>query len=150
MIEYRDAEERDLSAIVAMLADDPLGATREDASIPLSHAYYAAFHAIEAASGQRLVVAVEAGRIVGTMQLLAIAGLSFRGSRHGQIEAVRIVADRRGGGTGSAFVRWAVEELRLAGCASIQLVSHATRHDAHRFWERLGFEATHLGFKMTC
>jgi GNAT superfamily N-acetyltransferase len=149
VIKYRDADEGDVPAIVAMLADDPLGAEREDVSVPLPQAYHTAFHTINETPGQRLVVAVETERIVGTMQLLVIAGLSFRGSRHGQIEAVRIATDRRGRGAGAAFVRWGIEELRLAGCTSIQLVSHASRCDAHRFWERQGFEATHRGFKMT-
>ncbi len=149
MIDYRDADERDLPAIVAMLAADRLGAAREDTSFPLSEVYYTAFRAINDTPGQRLVVAVEAGEIVGTMQLLVIAGLSSRGSRHGQIEAVRVAVGRRGGGVGGAFVRWGVAELRQTGCASIQLSSHASRYDTHRFWERQGFEATHRGFKMT-
>lgn len=149
MTEYRDAVESDLPGIVMLLADDPLGSTREDPSVPLGVGYLDAFRSIGSMPGQRLVVAVDDGRLIGTMQLVVIPGLSSRGSRHGQIEAVRIVSDRRGGGDGSAFVRWAVAELRSAGCATVQLLSHSSRSDAHRFWIRQGFQATHRGFKMT-
>jgi ribosomal protein S18 acetylase RimI-like enzyme len=145
---YRDATAADLPAIVAMLADDHLGAGREDATLPLDPAYLAAFHAMAQAPQQRLVVAQDGDRIVGTMHLLAIAGLSARGARHGQIEAVRVAADRRGAGLGEDFVRWAIGELRAAGCTSVQLVSHNSRGDAHRFWRKAGFEQTHAGFKM--
>jgi len=102
-IVYRDALEADLPAIVQLLADDPLGAEREDASVPLLPAYLAAFQAIAALDHQRLVVAVKGERIMGTMQLLVVPGLSMRGASHGYIEAVRIVADLRGARGGGAF-----------------------------------------------
>lgn len=145
---YRDAEEADLPALVAMLADDPLGTTREDASLPLDPAYGAAFRAMAQSPLQRLVVAQEDGRLVGTMQLLIVPGLSMRGSWHGQIEAVRIAADRRSSGLGEAFARWAIEECRKADCGWVQLVSHNSREGAHRFWRRVGFVQTHAGFKI--
>ena len=148
-ITYRDADEADLPAIVALLADDVLGAAREDPSLPLNARYLDTFRAMQATPYQRLVVADEDGRIIGTMQLLVIPGLSAKGSWHGQIEAVRIASDLRGRGAGEAFVRWAVEQCRAAGCATVQLLSHRTRTAAHRFWERAGFEQSHLGFKMT-
>ncbi len=148
-VTYRDATEADLPAIVALLADDMLGAAREDPSLPLNANYVDAFRAMEATPYQRLIVAEEERRIIGTMQLLVIPGLSAKGSWHGQIEAVRIASDLRGRGEGEAFVRWAVEECRAAGCATVQLLSHGSRTAAHRFWERAGFEQSHLGFKMT-
>ncbi|MDO6415689.1 GNAT family N-acetyltransferase [Sphingomonas sp. BIUV-7] len=148
-LHYRDATEADLPAIVALLADDPLGALREDPSLPLAASYGTAFAAIASAPHQRLIVAEEEGRVVGTLQLLLIPAISRRGSWRGQIEGVRIAADRRGNGHGEAFVRWAADQCRSAGCVSVQLTSDASREAAHRFWRRLGFEATHVGFKMS-
>lgn len=145
---YRDATEADLPAIVRLLADDPLGAQREDPSLPLLPAYHAAFDAIAALDHQRLVVAVAGERIVGTMQLLVVPGLSMRGSSNGYIQAVRIAADLRGKGQGEAFVRWAIEQCRTAVCRSVQLVSDGSRIAAHRFWRKCGFVSSHVGFKM--
>ncbi len=147
-LHYRDATEADLPAIIAMLADDRLGAAREDASLPLDPAYLAAFEAITRSPGQRLIVAEEGGDLVGTMQLLIIPGLSNKGGWHGQIEAVRIAASRRGSGLGEGFAQWAIAQCRDAGCGSVQLVSHNSREGAHRFWRKLGFIPTHQGFKL--
>ncbi|MFJ9849183.1 GNAT family N-acetyltransferase [Streptomyces sp. NPDC101150] len=145
-IEIRRATEADLPAIIAMLADDPLGAAREspDDLTP----YRAAYEAIAADPQQHLVVAVRAGRTIGTLQLTVIPGLSRRGAARSIIEGVRIHADERGGGLGTRLIDWAVEESRARGCSLVQLTSDATRIDAHRFYERLGFEASHLGFKL--
>ncbi|WP_416970145.1 GNAT family N-acetyltransferase [Streptomyces sp. 4F14] len=142
----RGAGADDLPAIVALLADDPLGARREspDDLAP----YRAAFERIGADPNQRLVVAVRAGEVVGTLQLTIVPGLSRKGSTRSIIEAVRIRADERGGGLGTRFIEWAVEESRREGCQLVQLTSDATRVDAHRFYERLGFEASHVGFKL--
>ena len=95
---FRDAVAADLPEIVALLADDPLGQTREDASLPLAQGYLEAFAAIDAAPDQRLVVACEGVRVVGTLQLLFLPGLSRKGACRGQIEAVRVARDRRGVG----------------------------------------------------
>ncbi|MFI5522050.1 GNAT family N-acetyltransferase [Streptomyces platensis] len=145
-IEIRRATEADLPAIVAMLADDPLGATREspDDLAP----YRAAFETLVADPQQHLVVAVRAGQTVGTLQLTVIPGLSRRGATRSIIEGVRIHRDERGGGLGTQLIEWAVAESRTLGCQMVQLTSDATRIDAHRFYERLGFEASHLGFKL--
>ncbi|MFJ9414981.1 GNAT family N-acetyltransferase [Streptomyces sp. NPDC101227] len=145
-IEIRRATEADLPAIIAMLADDPLGAAREspDDLTP----YRAAYEAIAADPQQHLVVAVRAGRTIGTLQLTVIPGLSRRGAARSIIEGVRIHADERGGGLGTRLIDWAIEESRARGCSLVQLTSDATRIDAHRFYERLGFEASHLGFKL--
>ncbi|MCP2259183.1 Ribosomal protein S18 acetylase RimI [Streptoalloteichus tenebrarius] len=146
-VSIRPATVEDVPEIVALLADDPLGATREspDDLAP----YLTAFAALETDPHQVLVVAEREGRVVGTLQLTFIAGLSHRGATRAQIEGVRVRGTERGGGLGGELVRWAVEEARAAGCAIVQLTSDRTRVDAHRFYERLGFQASHVGFKMT-
>ncbi|MFD7668246.1 GNAT family N-acetyltransferase [Streptomyces sp. NPDC059788] len=145
-IEIRPATGDDIAAIVAMLADDELGATREtpDDLAP----YQAAYELLAADPNQHLVVAVRDARPVGTLQLTVVPGLSRRGSSRSIIEAVRIHADERGNGLGTRLIEWAVAESRTLGCRLVQLTSDATRIDAHRFYERLGFEASHLGFKL--
>ena len=148
LLSFRDAVEADLPAIVALLADDALGSKREDATLPLAPSYVAAFRAMAESPYQRLIVASAASRVVGTMQLLLIPAISRRGSWRGQIEAVRIASHLRGGGHGETFARWAIDRCREAGCVSVQLTSDNTRADAHRFWRRLGFEPTHVGFKL--
>ncbi|MFE5295264.1 GNAT family N-acetyltransferase [Streptomyces sp. NPDC056632] len=145
-LEIRPAEQGDLPAIVAMLADDPLGAQREspDDLAP----YLAAFQRLVGDPNQHVVVAVRAGTVVGTLQLTVIPGLSRRGTTRSIIEGVRIHAEERGSGLGSRLIEWAVEESRAQGCRLVQLTSDVTRTDAHRFYERLGFEASHVGFKL--
>lgn len=145
-LEIRPAVADDLPAIVAMLADDPLGATREspDDLTP----YVAAFQRLADDPNQRLVVAVREGRVVGTLQLTIVPGLSRKGATRSIIEGVRVHADERGSGLGTRFIEWAIGESRRQGCQLVQLTSDATRTDAHRFYERLGFSASHLGFKL--
>ncbi|MEE1754336.1 GNAT family N-acetyltransferase [Streptomyces sp. SP18CS02] len=145
-LEIRPADSGDLPAIVAMLADDPLGAQRESPD-DLSP-YTAAFERLAGDSHQHLVVAVRDGRVVGTLQLTVVPGLSRRGSTRSIIEGVRIHADERGSGLGTQLIEWAIAESRRQNCQLVQLTSDATRTDAHRFYERLGFESSHLGFKM--
>ncbi|MEU9080639.1 GNAT family N-acetyltransferase [Kitasatospora sp. NPDC004745] len=142
----RRATEDDLPAVVAMLADDPLGATREspDDLTP----YRAALARIDGDPHQHLVVAERAGRTVGTLQLTLVPGLSRKGSTRAIIEGVRIHADERGSGLGTDLIRWAVDRSRDLGADLVQLTSDATRTDAHRFYERLGFTASHVGFKL--
>ncbi|MFE2476899.1 GNAT family N-acetyltransferase [Streptomyces sp. NPDC059389] len=143
----RPATEEDLPAIVAMLADDPLGATREspDDLTP----YLAAFRRLTDDPHQHVVVAVREGRVVGTLQLTIVPGLSRKGATRSIIEGVRVHADERGSGLGTRFVQWAIEESRRQNCRLVQLTSDATRTDAHRFYERLGFTASHVGFKLS-
>lgn len=144
----RTATAADLPAIVAMLADDHLGEGREDASAPLNPAYRAAFDAIAAAPNIRLVVAEQDGDVVGTLQLTFTPGLSRKGAWRGTIEAVRIVSGRRGQGLSAELVAWAIEQCRARACRSVQLTTDKSREGAHRFYERLGFKPTHLGYKM--
>ncbi|MCX5091440.1 GNAT family N-acetyltransferase [Streptomyces sp. NBC_00365] len=145
-LEFRPATSGDVPAIVAMLADDPLGAQREspDDLTP----YLTALERLSADPNQHLVVAVREGRVVGTLQLTVIPGLSRKGSTRSLIEGVRIHSDERGSGLGTLFIEWAIEESRRQGCQLVELTSDATRTDAHRFYERLGFTASHVGFKL--
>ncbi|MGE7384988.1 N-acetyltransferase family protein [Streptomyces sp. NPDC004126] len=142
----RPATEADLPDIVAMLADDPLGATREspDDLAP----YAAALKRLTDDPHQQVVVAVRAERVVGTLQLTIVPGLSRKGATRSIIEGVRVHADERGSGLGTRFIEWAVERSRQEGCVLVQLTSDVTRTDAHRFYERLGFTASHVGFKL--
>ncbi|MEU3300895.1 GNAT family N-acetyltransferase [Streptomyces sp. NPDC006678] len=146
-LQIRPASPADIPAIVAMLADDPLGTRREspDDLTP----YTAAFDRLAEDPNQHLVVAEREGRIVGTLQLTVIPGLSRRGATRAVIEGVRIHADERGGGLGGRLIEWAVDESRRRDCQVVQLTSDVSRTDAHRFYERLGFEASHVGFKRT-
>jgi GNAT superfamily N-acetyltransferase len=132
-----------------MLADDALGATREDARLPLARGYTDAFAAIAADPNQLLAVVEDAGEVVGTLQLTFIPGLSYQGAWRGQIEAVRIAGSRRGQGLGERLIRWAVEECRARGCLMVQLTTNLSRKDAHRFYERLGFRHSHAGYKLS-
>ncbi|MFD9160865.1 GNAT family N-acetyltransferase [Streptomyces sp. NPDC059558] len=142
----RAATAADVPAVVAMLADDPLGATREspDDLAP----YLAALKRLTDDPNQHLVVAVRADRVVGTLQLTIVPGLSRRGATRAIIEGVRVHAEERGSGLGTRFIEWAVEKSRAENCSLVQLTSDATRTDAHRFYERLGFTASHVGFKL--
>lgn len=139
------ARAEDVAAIVAMLADDHLGARREDPDDLAP--YLAAFRAIDADPHQFLAVVRRGDRVVGTLQLTVLPGLSRRGALRAQIEAVRVHADERGGGLGTRLVAWAEEEARRRGCSMLQLTSDASRRDAHRFYERLGYTASHVGLK---
>jgi GNAT superfamily N-acetyltransferase len=139
----RRATAEDVPAIVTLLADDHLGATREtpDDLTP----YTRAFALIDADPSEYLAVAELDGEAVGTLQLSFIPGLSRRGAQRARIEAVRIAAPYRGRGFGETLVRWAIDTARGRGCALIQLTSDKARPDAHRFYRRLGFTASHEG-----
>ncbi|MEW1719672.1 GNAT family N-acetyltransferase [Streptomyces sp. NPDC093109] len=145
--QIRPAGQDDIPAIVAMLADDALGTEREspDDLAP----YTTAYRRLADDPNQHLVVAVRDSRVVGTLQLTVIPGLSRRGATRAVIEAVRVHTDERGSGLGTLLITWAVEESRRQGCRLVQLTSDATRTDAHRFYERLGFTASHVGFKLS-
>ena len=145
---FRDATAADLPAIVALLADDETARSREDASLPLDPGYIAAFHTIAADPNQRLIVAEQAGVVVGTMQLSFLAGLSYKGAWRGQIEAVRVAAGLRGQGLGAAMIGWAIDRCRERDCRLVQLSSNRVRDRAHAFYARLGFAASHVGMKL--
>ncbi|CAN5143992.1 GNAT family N-acetyltransferase [soil metagenome] len=142
----REATADDLPSIVALLADDPLGRDREgDENAP----YASAFAAIDADPAHLLLVACHADQVVATMQVSFIPGLSRGGAMRAQIEAVRVHGSQRGAGLGGAMITWAVAEARRRGCGLVQLTTDKQRHDAHRFYERLGFVASHEGFKLS-
>ncbi|WP_434452955.1 GNAT family N-acetyltransferase [Lentzea sp. E54] len=129
-----------------MLADDPLGAARERPGDP---AYLKAFEVIDADPHQYLAVAVSGDEVVGTLQLTFTSGLSRLGMTRATVEAVRVRSDQRGSGLGAHLMRWAIDEARARGCGVVQLTTDASRVDAHRFYERLGFTASHVGMKLT-
>ena len=145
---FRDATRADLPAVVALLVDDALGATREELTDPLHPGYGAGFEAIAANPNDRLVVAEQDGVVVGCLQLSFIAGISHRGAWRGQIEGVRVSADLRGQGVGRRFMEWAIEQCRAKGCRMVQLTTNNAREDAHRFYRGLGFVGSHLGMKL--
>ena len=147
-ISIRRAIEADVAAIVAMLADDALGRAREDASLPLAQPYLDAFAAIERDPNQLLAVMTDGDDVIGTLQITFLAGLSLRGAWRGQIEAVRVASSRRGEGLGQRLLEWAVDKCRERGCRVVQLTTNKSRTDAHRFYERLGFKASHIGYKL--
>jgi GNAT superfamily N-acetyltransferase len=141
---FRSAIETDLPAIVALLADDVIGAGREGES----DAYLTAFRAVDADPRNELVVAEVGGEVAGTLQLTYIPGISRMGTERAQIEAVRVAAAYRGHGLGRQLIAWAVDQARERGCGLVQLTSDKRRTDAIRFYESLGFEPTHEGLKL--
>jgi len=148
-VAFRRATRADLPAIIAMLADDPLGASREDPSDPPNPSYVAAFEAIERDSNQLMAVGESEGRVIACLQITFLPGLSRLGQWRGQIESVRVAASARSHGVGRTLFVWAIEQCRQRGCALVQLTSDKSRPDAIRFYEGLGFVASHEGFKLT-
>jgi GNAT superfamily N-acetyltransferase len=144
----RDARRDDLPRIVELLAADQLGKHREDASLPLAPEYYAAFDAMVADPRTRLLVVEAQQRVIGTLQLNFLPGLSRRGAERAQIEAVRIADDMRGRGLGRLLMSEAIEQARLRGCRLVQLTTDLQREEAHRFYQSLGFVHTHAGMKL--
>jgi GNAT superfamily N-acetyltransferase len=149
----RHASRSDLPAIVGLLADDSLGAARESGEDFAP--YEKAFEAIDADPSHLLVVGellpagAAAGEVVATFQLSFLPGISRRGSWRSQIEGVRVAGSLRGHGIGNLMMQWAIQESKSRGCTMMQLTTHKTRKDAHRFYERLGFDASHEGMKLT-
>src|SRR5690242_3518799 len=146
-VHIRSANRDDVPAIVHLLADDMLGVTREQATDPLPRQYWDAFDAMAAQRGNELLVAELDGEIVGCLQLTTIPGLSRMGMVRGQLEGVRVSSAHRGRRIGETLVHAAMERAKELGCSVVQLTTDRRRVDAHRFYERLGFEATHVGMK---
>lgn len=144
---FREATRADLESLVALLADDPLGAERESPGVPLADDYLRAFAAIENDPNNELLLAVDAGRVLGMLQLTYIPYLTHRGSWRALIEGVRVASASRGRGIGARLIEAAVERARARGCAMVQLTSDKRRTDALRFYAQLGFVASHEGFK---
>lgn len=148
-VSFHRATTDDQPSIVAMLVDDDLGQHREDPSMPPNQKYCDAFSAIYADPNQFLAVAELDGNIAGCLQLTFIPGLSRLGMWRGQIESVRVAADCRGGGIGHKMFEWAIDQCRSRGCGLVQLTTDKNRADAVRFYEALGFNASHEGMKPT-
>lgn len=148
-VAIRPAEAADLPAIVRLLADDALGATRERVADPLPSCYTDAFAAIDADPHNELIVATRGDTVVGCLQLTFIPGLSRQGAERAQIESVRVASSERGRGLGRILFERAIELARTQGCALVQLTTDKSRPDAMRFYESLGFAASHEGMKLT-
>lgn len=147
-LEFRAAREDDLANLVRLLADDNLGARREDISTPLNRRYTDAFRQIDKDPNNALTVVESDGELVGMLQLTFIPYLTHTGSWRCQIEGVRIDRAHRGKGLGSRFIHWAIDRARARECAIVQLTSDKQRPDAIRFYQSLGFAASHEGFKL--
>ena len=145
---FRRAQDEDLPSIIALLADDELGRSREDSSLPVNRRYLDAFDAMQRDPNQLLAVMVADGEVVGCLQISFIPGLSRLGIWRGQIESVRVASSRRGEGLGRRLLEWAINECRNRGCGLVQLTSDKARGDALRFYQSLGFRASHEGMKL--
>lgn len=147
-IRIRTAFRDDLLAIVRLLADDALGEQREAAREPLPDAYTTAFDAIDSDPRNELIVAEDAGVVVGVLQLTFIPGLTHMGGERAQIEGVRVASSHRSMGVGRMLFEWSIERVRQRRCRMVQLTTDKRRPDAHRFYESLGFVASHEGMKL--
>lgn len=145
---FRRATRADVPAIVALLANDLLGSQREQASDPLPDSYFVAFAEIERDPNQVLTVVEAAGEVIGTLHLTYLPSLTYRGGKRALIEAVRVAASQRNQGIGQRMFEWAITQAREAGCHMVQLTTDKRRPDAVRFYESLGFVASHIGMKL--
>src|SRR5512139_2864506 len=145
---FRTARCEDLPAIVRLLADDDLGSQREKYEEPLPPSYYAAFEQITADPNHQLMVAESDGKVIGTLHLMFLPSISFQGGLRAQVESVRVDKECRNLGIGSRMMEWTIDAARQRGAHVIQLISHLSRKDAHRFYEKLGFKGSHLGMKL--
>ena len=145
---FRQAEKSDVQELVQMLGDDPLGSVREDLSTPLNPRYLEAFDHIFADINNELILACQEDLILGMLQLTFIPYLTYKGSWRCLIEGVRIRSEFRGQGLGLKLFEWAIDRAQERNCHLVQLTSDKTRVDAIRFYESLGFVASHEGFKL--
>lgn len=143
---FREAVRADLPAVLALLADDVLGKSRDFTEVDA--AYEKAFADIAADPRNQLIVADVEGEVLGCMQLTYIPGLGRHGAERQLIEAVRVRSDLRGRGLGRQMMTWAVDQAKQRGCALVQLTTDKSRHDAHRFYVSLGFTPSHEGMKL--
>jgi GNAT superfamily N-acetyltransferase len=145
---FRETRDADVASLVKLLAEDVLGAKREDTSTPLNTDYLSAFHSIEIDSNNELIVVESGSKLVGMLQLTFIPYLTHTGSWRCLIEGVRIADAYRGKGLGTEFINWAITRAKEKQCNIVQLTSDKQRVDAIRFYKELGFVATHEGFKL--
>ena len=152
MIGFRDATAADLPVIVALLADDALGRSRENPATPLPDCYRRGFEAMLDQGGVIILALdgdADGAPVVGCLQLNLLHGVSQRGQCRAQVEGVRVASSRRGTGAGTALMAEAIRRAREAGAGLMQLTTNLSRADARRFYERLGFQHTHAGMKRT-
>ena len=147
-IRLRAATRDDVPHVIRMLADDPLGARREEYRLPLPERYYAAFDAIDADPNNELVLACLGERVIGVLQITYTPHLTYRGGWRATVEGVRVDASLRSSGAGRKMLEWAIDRARRRGCHLVQLTSDKSRPDAIRFYEGLGFVASHEGLKL--
>lgn len=147
-LKFRPATSSDLTTLVGMLADDALGAKREDFRDPLPDSYKTAFEAIDSDPNNELVVATLDENVIGMLQLTFIPYLTYQGGWRCLVEGVRISSTQRGKGFGKQVFQWAIERARERNCHLVQLTTDKSRPDAIRFYETLGFKATHEGMKL--
>ena len=146
---FRRATKTDLPSIVRLLADDDLGSQRERDEEPLPESYYSAYEEIHEDPNHELIVAELNGEVIGTLHLMLLPSISFQGGLRAQIESVRIDNQHQNQGIGSQMMKWAIERAKARGAHIVQLTTHNSREDAHRFYKRLGFKGTHLGMKLS-
>ena len=147
-LQFRPGQREDLEALVRLLADDFLGEKREEFTLPLPASYEAALEAILRDPNNEILVACRGAEVVASLQVTYTPSLSYRGSWRATIESVRTARALRGRGIGTAFLRWSIERARERGCRIVQLSTNKHRPDARRFYERLGFHASHEGMKL--
>lgn len=145
---FRRATRGDVPDIVRMLADDELGSQRECYETPLPESYYKAFEEIDSDPNHELIVAERNGEIIGTLQLMFLPSLSYQGGLRSQVESVRVDRRYQNIGIGTEMMKYVIERAKARGAHAMQLTSHQSRKDAHRFYERLGFKLTHAGMKL--
>src|SRR6266496_1629440 len=146
---FRLAKGEDLLDIVKMLADDELGSQREKMQEPLAESYYSAFEQISCDPNHELIVAELAGNVIGTLHLIFIPSISYQGRLRSQVESVRVDRKYQSQGIGSEMMKWTIRRAQERGAHIMQLTTHKSRQDAHRFYERLGFKGSHLGMKLS-
>ncbi|HLO30781.1 MAG TPA: GNAT family N-acetyltransferase [Anaerolineales bacterium] len=146
---FRLAKRADVPSIVRMLADDNLGSQRERFEDPLPETYYSAFRQIDTDPNHELIVAERNGEVIGTLHLMFLPSVSFQGGLRAQVESVRVDQRFQSQGIGSEMMKWSIERAKQRGAHMMQLTTHQSRLDAHRFYERLGFKGSHLGMKLS-
>ncbi len=146
--EFCIAQRRDLDQIIALLSDDPLGSVREQSMATTRSDYEAAFADIEQSSDNSILVIKLADAVIGCAQITIIPNLTFTGAKRCQIEGVRVSKEYQGRGLGKLMIDYAIDQAKNRGCKIVQLTSNNTRMGALEFYEKLGFEASHTGFKL--
>lgn len=148
-IRFRLAKRADLPSIVRLLVDDDLGSQRERYEDPLPEAYYSAFEQLKSDPNHELIVTERNGEVIGTLHLMFLPSISFQGGLRAQIESVRVDKQFQNQGIGGAMMQWSIHRAKRRGAHVVQLTTHKSRLDAHRFYERLGFKGTHVGMKLS-